>query len=219
MRLDDLERHAARDAPLQRLDPRLKLIVTFLFVFGVVATPVGNGKWLAIEGLILSFLIGVSGVPPRELVVRWVRFLALFGFLAVTVAPSRPERASQGLAAVVVTLLAKDSLAFLATLLFAHVTPFYSILRALRSLRVPAVLVATLQFMYRYLFVLSSELERMVQARSARTFRRSGRLDWGLLSGLIGVLFLRSFERAERVHAAMLSRGWDGTLKTLDGPG
>jgi len=57
----------------------------------------------------------------------------------------------------------------------------------------------------------------MVQARRSRSFRRSGRLDFGLLTGLIGMLFLRSFERGERVHAAMLARGWDGTARTLDG--
>ena len=57
----------------------------------------------------------------------------------------------------------------------------------------------------------------MVQARRSRTFRPAGRLDWGLLTGLIGVLFLRAFERGERVHAAMLARGWDGTVRTLDG--
>ena len=56
----------------------------------------------------------------------------------------------------------------------------------------------------------------MVTARRARTFRRSGRLDWGLLTGLIGILFLRAFERGERVHSAMLARGWDGTVRTLD---
>ena len=84
-------------------------------------------------------------------------------------------------------------------------------------LRVPPVLVATLHFMYRYLHVLRDELARMVQARRARSFRRRGALDWGLLSSLIGVLFLRAMERGERVHAAMRARGWDGTLRTLDG--
>jgi len=216
MNLDAIERHGLRDAPLQRLDSRFKLIATLVFVIGVVLTPMGNWKWLAGEGLVLAFLVGVSGVPPRELVLRWLGFLALFGFLTITVAPSRPERATFGLPVVVVTLLIKDSLALLATLLFAYVTPFHRILRAMRDLGVPLVLVATLQFMYRYLFVLTEELDRMVLARRARTFRQSGRLDWGLLTGLIGVLFLRSFERAERVHAAMLSRGWDGTLRTLD---
>ena len=216
MRFDAIERHGTHDAPLQRVDARIKLIAAFLFVVTVVSTPVGWWRFLVAEGLLLAFLIGLSGVPPVELAKRWLGFLVLFGFLTMTVAPSRPERVQYGLGVVALTLLVKDSLAFLGTLLLAHVTPFHKILRALKQLGVPLTLVATLNFMYRYLFVLTEELDRMVQARRARTFRRSGRLDWGILTGLIGVLFLRSFERSERVHAAMLSRGWDGTLRTLD---
>ncbi|HMB07011.1 MAG TPA: CbiQ family ECF transporter T component, partial [Isosphaeraceae bacterium] len=120
-------------------------------------------------------------------------------------------------APVALTIVAKNGLAFLATLVLVNVTPFRMLLVAMRRLGVPRVLVATLQFMYRYLFVLTDELDRMAQARRSRTFRRSGRLDWGLLTGLIGTLFLRAFERGERVHAAMLARGWDGTIRTLDG--
>jgi cobalt/nickel transport system permease protein len=78
-------------------------------------------------------------------------------------------------------------------------------------------MVSTLQFMERQIQILGDELGRMVQARRSRTFRRSGRLDFGLLTGLIGMLFLRSFERGERIHAAMLARGWDGTARTLEG--
>lgn len=117
------------------------------------------------------------------------------------------------------SILIKNSLAFGAMLTLAAVTPFHKLVTAMRRLGVPPMLVATLQFMYRYLHVLTEELDRMVLARRARTFRRTGRLDWGLLTGLIGVLFLRALERGERVHAAMLARGWDGTLRTLDDPG
>jgi cobalt/nickel transport system permease protein len=216
MRLDFLERYSEDDAPLQRLDARWKLIATVIFVVAVVATPVGYWSLLAAEGLLLAFLVGLSGVPPRELAVRWLGFLVLFGFLTVAVAPTRPERAEFGVVVVALTILAKDSLAFLGTLLLVQVTPFRALLVAMRRLGVPATLVATLQFMYRYLFVLTEELDRMVTARRARSFKRSGRLDWGLLTGLIGILFLRAFERGERVHAAMLSRGWDGTVRTLD---
>lgn len=216
MRLDFLERHSELDAPLQRLGPRLKLVATVLYVVAVVATPVGWWRSLAVEGLILAFLVGLSGVPTRELATRWVGFLFLFGFLTLMAAPARPERHEYGLTVVAITILAKDSLAFLATLLLAQVTPFRSLLLAMRQLGVPGILVETLRFMYRYLFVLTDELDRMVKARRARTFRRSGRLDWGLLTGLIGVLFLRSFERGERVHAAMLARGWDGVYRSLD---
>src|SRR5205085_10364285 len=159
---------------------------------------------------------GLSGVPPRELLARWLGFLVLVGFLALMVAPSHPRRGALGLAPVALTIVAKNSLAFLATLVLVNVTPFRTLLVALRRLGVPRALVATLQFMYRYLFVLTDELDRMAQARRSRTFRRSGRLDWGLLTGLIGILFVRAFERGDRVHAAMLARGWDGTIRSLD---
>jgi cobalt/nickel transport system permease protein len=215
MQLEFLERHSELDGPLQRLDPRLKLAVTVAFVVAVVATPVGWWRLLAAEGLVLTFVIGLSGVPPRELFVRWLGFLVLVGFLAAMVALSHPERTRLGGLAVAMAIVAKNSLAFLAILVLGNVTPFRRLLLALRQLGVPPVMVSILQFMYRYLYVLTEELDRMLKARRARSFRRSGRLDWGLLTGLIGVLFLRAFERGERVHAAMLARGFDGTLRTL----
>jgi cobalt/nickel transport system permease protein len=218
MRLDILERFSGGDGPLHRLDPRAKLIAAATFVIAAVATPIGWWRALAVEGLVLAFVIGLAGVPPRALFRRWLSFFVLVAFLAVLVAPAHPARPRYGLGLVVLTILAKNSLAFLAVLVLVSVTPFPKLLAASRRLGAPIALVATLQFMYRYLHVLADELDRMVKARRARTFRRTGRLDWGLLTGLIGVLFLRAFERGERVHAAMLARGWDGTIRTLDGP-
>jgi cobalt/nickel transport system permease protein len=218
MRLEFLERHSEKDGPLHRLDPRLKLAATLAFVVGVVATPIGWWRALAAEGLVLAFAVGLSGVPPRELLRRWLGFLALVGFLAAMVAQSHPARAEVGAGGVVLAIVAKNSLAFLAMLTLVNVTPFRKLLGAMRRLGVPPALVATLQFMYRYLHVLSEELDRMVKARRSRSFGRTGRLDWGLLTGLIALLFLRAFERGERVHAAMVARGWDGTIRTLDGP-
>jgi cobalt/nickel transport system permease protein len=217
MRLEFLERHGEGDGPLHRLDARLKLVATLLYVVAVVATPIGWWRALAAEGLLLAFIVGLSGAPPRELLTRWLGFLVLVGFLAAMVAQSHPRRHEFGAAAVAATILAKNSLAFVAMLTLVNVTPFRKVLAAMGRLGVPTVLVATLQFMYRYLHVLGDELDRMIKARRSRTFRRSGRLDWGLLTGLIGILFLRAFERGERVHAAMLARGWDGTIRTLDG--
>ena len=216
MRLKFLERYSEGDGPLHRLDARVKLVATLVYVVTVVVLPVGWWHGLAALGLVLAFVVGLSGVPPRELLGRWLAFLVLVGSLALMVALSHPRRAALGLAPVALTILAKNGLAFLATLVLVNVTPFRTLLVAMRRLGLPRVLVATLQFMYRYLFVLADELDRMAQARRSRTFRRSGRLDWGLLTGLIGILFLRAFERGERVHAAMLARGWDGTIRSLD---
>ncbi len=114
-------------------------------------------------------------------------------------------------------ILAKNSLALGAMMTLIEVTPFAALLAAMGRLGVPAILVATLRFMERQAQILGDELARMVQARRCRTFRRGGRLGFGVLAGLIAMLFLRSFERGERVHSAMLARGWDGTVRTLDG--
>jgi cobalt/nickel transport system permease protein len=218
MRLDGLDAGAENtDGPLHRLDPRGKLIATVAFVVGVVATPPGSWRLLAVEGLALAFAVGLSGVPPMALIRRWLGFLVLVGFLAAMVAPGHPDRGRLGVVAVALAIVAKNSLAFLAMMTLVHVTPFRTLLAAMGRLGLPPLIVSTLQFMERQIHILGDELHRMVQARRSRTFRRSGRLDFGLLTGLIAILFLRSFERGERVHAAMLARGWDGTVRTLDG--
>ena len=114
------------------------------------------------------------------------------------------------------SILVKNSLALLIMLVLAATTPWHKLLAALRKLGIPPILVATLQFMDRYRHVLMEEFERMSTARRARTFDRGGSLAWSLLTGLLGLLFLRMFERAERVHGAMVARGWTGVIRSLD---
>jgi cobalt/nickel transport system permease protein len=219
MQFESLEQYSeAGDGPLHRLDARVKLVATVAFVVGVVATPPGAWRFLAGEGLLLALVIGLSGVPPRDLIRRWLGFLMLVGFLAAMVAPGHPDRERLGVVTVGLAILARNSLAFLAMMVLVHVTPFRVLLAAMGRLGMPRLMVSTLQFMERQIHILGDELGRMVQARRSRSFHRSGRLDFGLLTGLIGMLFLRSFERGERVHAAMLARGWDGTARTLEGP-
>jgi cobalt/nickel transport system permease protein len=187
-----------------------------LFVVAIVATPVGAWRILGALGIIIAFLIGLAGVPPRELWHRWVVFFVLVGFVALMVAPAHPARAEYGLGVVAATILVKNSLALFTILVLASVTSFPELLGALRKIGLPAVMVGTLQFMDRYRHVLTDELGKMVRARRARTFDRRRTLRWTLLGGLIGILFLRTFERAERVHGAMIARGWTGELRSLD---
>ena len=203
--------------PVDRVDPRIRLIAAVAYVVAVVLIPPGAWQGLVTAGLILAFVVGWTGVEPGELARRWLGFLPLVGFLAVMIAPGHPSRAELGWLGVAAAILAKNSLAFGAMMVLILVTPFPALLAALGRLGVPPILVITLRFMERQSQILGDELGRMVQARRCRTFRRSGRLGFGVLTGLIAMLFLRSFERGERVHAAMLARGWDGTVRTLDG--
>lgn len=198
------------------LDARGKLVATLAFVVALVVTPPGWWRTMAAEGLVLAVVLAHARVRPGPLIRQAIAMAPLVVFVGLMVGLSHPSRRTLGLGGVASAIILKNGMALTAMLAMAQTTPFPQILTALRQLRVPAPLVVTLHFMYRYLHVLADELSRMVQARRARNFRRSGKLDWGLLSGLIGVLFLRSLERGERVHSAMLARGWDGTLRTLD---
>jgi cobalt/nickel transport system permease protein len=199
-----------------RLDARLKLLFALAFLIAVVFTPAGEWRVLGGLGLLLAFLIGLSGASPRALLFRWLGFLALVGFLAVLIAPGLPASERLGIVPVVLSILAKNSLAFLMMLVLAESTPWRELLVAMRRLKVPRVLVATLELMDRYLHVIREELVRMLTARRARSFRKGGAPSWDLLIGLIAMLVVRSLERADRVHAAMTARGWDGTIRTLD---
>jgi cobalt/nickel transport system permease protein len=212
MRSDALERHSEKTGPLHRLDARIKLVGALLIVVIITATPIGSWRAFGIEALAVAFLIGLSGIRPRTLFRRWVSFMVLVGFLSVLAAPAHPARSTYGVVSVAISLLAKSSLALLTILVLASVTAFPKLLAGLRQLGMPRLLVATLQLMDRYRHVLSDELERMATARRARTFDRRAGLSWGVLAGMIAMLLLRTLERAERVHGAMVARGWQGAV-------
>ena len=110
-----------------------------------------------------------------------------------------------------------------AALLLSFTTPFPDLVEALRRLRVPRLLVAIIGFMYRYLAVLSGEASRLNRARLSRSAvvagRSGGSIRWraGVVGGMVGSLFLRSYERSERVYAAMQARGFDGEFRSMGG--
>jgi cobalt/nickel transport system permease protein len=201
---------------LARLDARLLLVGAIAYVIAVVLVPVGSWSLFAALALLLAVLVVASRVAMKPLLTRWLAFLPLVGFLAIVIAPGLPARREHGFLAVFLTILARNGLALLTMLLLSAVVPWPRLLTAMRRLGCPAILVGTLRFMERYTHVLGDELGRMTTALRARSFRRRGNLSWSLMTSLIGMLLLRSIERSERVHSAMLARGWDGTQRSLE---
>ena len=121
------------------------------------------------------------------------------------------------------TIAIKSWVSVQAALLLTFTTPFHDLVDALRQLRLPRIMVAIISFMYRYLAVLAGEASRMNRARAARSADRDGRgggsLRWraSVTGHLVGSLFLRSYERSERIYGAMQARGFDGELRYLPG--
>ena len=128
------------------------------------------------------------------------------------------------------TIALKSWVSVQAALLLSFTTSFHDLVDALRELRLPRIMVAIIGFMYRYLGVLGDEAARMNRARASRSAepargsgpggRVGGTLRWraAVTGSLVGSLFLRSYERSERVYAAMQARGFDGELRYLPGP-
>src|SRR5262245_1737755 len=160
MRLEPMEDRGGGSSSLHRLDARVKLVVAVGFIVAVLLTPIGWWRVLGLLGLALAFLIGLAGVSPSTLFRRWAGLLILVGFLAAMVAPGVSSRAGVSIVTVVTSILLKNSLAFLMMLVLAEVTPWRSLLLAMSRLGVPRVLVATLQFMERYLHVLGDDVGR-----------------------------------------------------------
>lgn len=204
---------------LHRTPPHVKLLGLLGFVIVVVLTPRELLPAFAGHALIVAALVAVSRVPPRYLLRRLWPILpfVLAAFVLPLVATG--ERVEVGALSLSVeglrgglTLLLKVVISASAAVLFAATTEPRELVRGLDQLRLPQPLVQIMSFMLRYLEVVSDELRRMSIALASRGFRARSPRHWPVLARTLGALFIRSFERGERVHLAMVSRGYTGRL-------
>jgi cobalt/nickel transport system permease protein len=198
MRHDFLDRYSRGTSPIHRLPAGLKAGTAL----GMIATSIAFPVWwvLALLGGLLLLALTISRLPAGFVARRILLFEPIIVVLAATNL-LRPE----GLGAFL-GILARGTFAIGTMVLLANTTPFSALLDVLRSLRFPPILVTVLALLYRYLFILIDEAERILRARRSRTVTRKGR--WRILGTVLGELFVRSTERSERVYLAMRARGW-----------
>lgn len=225
------DRHVKGASFLHKLDPRAKLLLTFAFIFAAILTPAGRWDVFIALALLLGLAIKASDLPPKLLFSR--SLLALpFVLAAVPILFNRPgelvfelplvgwRATTEGLVSLI-SIFARSWLSVLSATLLTATTEADHILRALRWFGVPRVLVATISFMWRYVFVIAEEAQRMLRAREARSAHVSrasgGRLVWRarIAGHMVGSLFLRTLDRSDRIYMAMLARGYNGRLLSL----
>jgi cobalt/nickel transport system permease protein len=199
---DFLDRYSRLASPVHRLPAAFKLAATLSIVVAVLLVPPSRPDVLAAFLVALLAVSALSRIPARYLATR-VLMLEPFVIGVALLALFQP-----GGGRVFLFLVARSTLCLLALVLLSNSTPFSELLRVLRRVRVPALLVTTLSLMYRYLFVLVDEAQRMKRARASRTFARRHRSVWHSASTVVSQLFVRSSERAERIYSAMCARGW-----------
>lgn len=234
MHFDVFDRYHDTGSFLHRLEPRVKVIVTVVFIFSNVFLP--DGAWLAF-GLSWLFVLFANALSNLGLPFTFKRsFIALpFALAAITVLFSIPGSpistfhflfweltiTDAGLLRFV-SIVIRSWLSVQMAILLVATTRFPDIVHALEHLRVPAILTTIIAFLYRYLFVLVDEVFRLLRAREARSaavtgLRSGGSVAWRaeVAGNMAGQLFLRSYERSDRVYNAMLARGYTGHLNTI----
>jgi len=226
-----LDKYSDGKSVIHQLDPRTKLVAALFFIFLVVLIP--STSWvtyglyfITIATLIVLSQVSIGYVIKRSLVIiPFVLMVALFvpffkegteafsfNILSWHISVTHEGLETLG------SVIAKAWLSILALILLTSTTSFSNILKALEHLKMPGVLVMIMSFMYRYIFLLTDEVMRMKQARDSRNFGSGGKRLWQIktVGNMIGTLFIRSYERGERVYASMVARGFDGHSRTLD---
>jgi cobalt/nickel transport system permease protein len=211
--------HLPGTSAVHRLPPHAKLVAALAFVVVVVLTDAHRVWAFAGYAALLAAVAAIAAVPPvliarRMLVeVPFVLFAAAMPFL------TPGERVDVlGLPLGVAGLwaawnvLAKATLGVVTSILLAATTEVRMLLLGLERLHLPGLLVQIMTFMARYVDVVTDELRRMRIARTARGFQPRDLRSLPVLAHSAGALFIRSFERGERVHLAMLSRGYTGAM-------
>lgn len=218
-----------------RLDPRVKVVVVVACILSNALLP--DGSWLAygaIGWLVLAaarwahipfgFLCKRSLIVMPFLLAAVTIIFTLPGtaVFTFTLGPWTLNATDAGLVRFA-SILIRSWLSVMAAIWLTATTSFPDLIHALGHLHVPQILVSIISFMYRYLFVMADEARRLLRAREARSARlpgqggNGGSLWWRakIAGGIVGQLFLRSFDRSDRVYNAMLARGYRGQLLTM----
>jgi cobalt/nickel transport system permease protein len=205
--------------PLHRLAPQCKLAATVLFIFAVVSTPREQIWAFGVEALLLAIVATIGRVPllfiARRLVIElpFIAFAFLMPFVGdgPRVHVAGVHLSQPGLWAAW-NIIIKGTLGVAATIVMAATTPVPHILVGLERLRMPRLLVAVMSFMVRYGDVVGGEMQRMKVARESRGYNPRWIWQAKALAQSTGALFVRSYERGERVYLAMESRGYTGSM-------
>ena len=207
----------------QALDPRAKIVTVLALILICVSTPPENRAAFAGYFLFIAALFPFSGVPPKFLARRMAVVLPFAAMTALFIPFMGADAAGGGYnlgigdmhisrsgLAVFWNVLVKAAFGAACAVILSGATPFPELLAGLERMRMPRIATVITGMAYRYLFVLRDEALRMKRARDSRAYK--GRWLWeaAAIGQMAGALFLRSYERGERVYLAMAARGFSG---------
>jgi cobalt/nickel transport system permease protein len=201
-----LDQWSRRQSPLHNRDARVKLIAVLALLVIVATTP--PLAWRAFAGYAAVLLMATyfARLPIQGILVRALAVLPFSAVFAVSSWLSGDTVRAAG-------LVEKALLSAWIALLLVSTTPLPALLKGAQSLGVPRLLILVIQFVYRYLFVLYEQAQRMRLASQCRSGERRARSAmFAAAAGALGVLFARSYQRANAIHCSMQARGFTGSF-------
>lgn len=222
-------------SPIHRLDARVKVVFALGLIVIINATPVSAwpahliylltvlalvfGGRIALKALLSRSMLALPFVLMASIGLPFVREGAIIASMPL---PWGQLNITDVGALRFANVMVKSWLSLFVSITLILTTPFLEIARALRKLGLPPILSSIILLMYRYMFVLVDEGQRLMRAREARSAELAGQRSGGSLpwrarvtGAMIGTLFLRTYERSERIYHAMLARGYTGEIRTL----
>jgi len=219
--LGTLDTLAYRDSWVHRLDPRIKLLTTLIFIVTVASFDKYDVSAL-LPFFIFPLAMIFGGRLPARFLIKRVLLVAPFAVMIGIFNPLFDQAPLLQIGAWSISggwisflsILLRFTLTISAALILIATCSFPGICLALEKLGAPRIFTVQLLLLYRYLFVLAEEAIRMVRARALRSFKGRG-LGIKVYGQMIGQLLLRTLDRAQRIHLAMLCRGFDGNIRLL----
>lgn len=204
---------------LHSLPPHLKIVLGLIFIIFGISTPNNSLEIFLGYGLLVFIVLRVAQLPVWTLIKRSiieVPFLIFAVLMPLAGSGSYSDVLGirlyhSGIEAGAAIIL-KGTLGVFVALILSATTKAREIVDGLEKLKLPALMVQIAIFMLRYINVVSDEMDRMKIARESRGFFASGIQHWKVIAQAASALFIRSYERGERVHLAMISRGYQGVF-------
>ncbi len=205
----EIDRYAGLSSPIHNWDPRAKLIAILVLIVAIVLIP---DLKIALIGLAIALALVFISRIPFSFMLKHLIGVTMFIFPLFVIISLTPSGGIERASLIAVRALAAVILIFP----MIGTMKFETTIKALERLKIPSKLVQMIMFTYRYIFVFAGEVQRMFTSITSRGFRkRTSLYTLSTIGKLIAMLFIRSYDRSERVFNAMVSRGYEGNLKTL----
>ena len=219
-----LDKYSTLTSPIHDLNAKSKIVTLFLLLIISVSTKPTSYMAFIIYGALVCFLIVLSKVPLKYVFKKSLIVIPFVVMVAIFIPFIKKDAVGGGISLglgtnisvshsgllIFFNVLVKSYIGVLTVILLSSTTSFPKLLKGFEELKVPRFMIMLASFTYRYLFILADEVIKMKRARDSRCF--GGKWIWHAktIGHMIGTLFLRSYERGERIYIAMVSRGYEG---------